>query len=40
LRVRLIERGKARAARWTAREFVKGMFSLFDAFEAQRRCWK
>jgi glycosyltransferase involved in cell wall biosynthesis len=40
LRAQLIERGKARAARWTAREFVTGMFSLFDGFEAQRRCWK
>jgi glycosyltransferase involved in cell wall biosynthesis len=40
LRAQLIERGKARAARWTAREFVNGMFSLFDVFEAQRRCWK
>jgi glycosyltransferase involved in cell wall biosynthesis len=40
LRTRLIERGKARAASWTAREFVKGMFGVFDGFEAQRRCWK
>jgi glycosyltransferase involved in cell wall biosynthesis len=40
LRAQLIERGKVRAARWTGREFVKGIFGLFDAFEAQRRCWK
>jgi glycosyltransferase involved in cell wall biosynthesis len=40
LRSQLVERGKARAARWTGREFVKGIFGIFDAFEAQRRCWK
>jgi glycosyltransferase involved in cell wall biosynthesis len=40
LRAELIERGKARAANWTGREFVAGVFKIFDAFEAQRRCWK
>jgi glycosyltransferase involved in cell wall biosynthesis len=40
LRARLVERGKARAASWTGREFVKGIFDVFDAFEPQRRCWK
>jgi glycosyltransferase involved in cell wall biosynthesis len=40
LRAELIARGRARAARWTGREFVSGVFRIFDAFEAQRRCWK
>jgi glycosyltransferase involved in cell wall biosynthesis len=40
LRTRLIERGRARAAKWTGREFVAGVFRVFDAFEAQRCCWK
>jgi glycosyltransferase involved in cell wall biosynthesis len=40
LRAKLIERGRARAAKWTGREFVSGVFGVLDAFEAQRRCWK
>lgn len=40
LRAQLVERGRARAARWTGREFVGGVFSVLDAFEAQRRCWE
>jgi glycosyltransferase involved in cell wall biosynthesis len=40
LRAQLIERGKRRAARWTGREFVGGIFEIFDAFDAQRCCWK
>ncbi|WP_049820309.1 glycosyltransferase family 4 protein [Bradyrhizobium japonicum] len=40
LRVQLIERGKIRAAKWTGREFVSGVFNILDAFEAQRSCWK
>lgn len=40
LRARLVERGRVRAARWTGREFVGGVFGVLDAFEAQRRCWK
>jgi glycosyltransferase involved in cell wall biosynthesis len=40
LRARLIERGRARAASWTGREFVRGIFKVLDAFEAQRRCWR
>jgi glycosyltransferase involved in cell wall biosynthesis len=40
LRAQLIERGKKRAASWTGREFVGGIFKIFDAFAAQRCCWK
>ena len=40
LRAQLIERGKRRAAAWTSREFVHGVFEMLDAFEAQRCCWK
>ena len=40
LRARLVERGRVRAARWTGREFVGGVFGVLDAFEAQRCCWK
>ena len=39
LRNELVARGRTRAAKWTAREFVAGMFKVFDAFDAQRRCW-
>jgi glycosyltransferase involved in cell wall biosynthesis len=39
LRDELIVRGRARAAKWTGREFVTGVFKIFDAFDAQRRCW-
>jgi glycosyltransferase involved in cell wall biosynthesis len=40
LRAKLIERGRSRAARWTGRDFVGGVFKIFDTFEAQRSCWK
>ena len=36
---RLINRGRARAARWTGREFVRGIFAILDAFEGVRRSW-
>ena len=39
LRTQLIERGLARAAKWTGRDFVRGVFALLDEFEAVRRCW-
>jgi len=39
LRDVLIERGLERASRWTGRDFVRGVFSIFDEFEAIRRCW-
>jgi glycosyltransferase involved in cell wall biosynthesis len=40
LRAQLIERGKKRAAKWTGREFVFGIFKMLDTFETQRCCWK
>jgi glycosyltransferase involved in cell wall biosynthesis len=40
LRAQLVDRGRKRAACWTGREFVRGIFKIFDAFEAQRCCWK
>lgn len=40
LRAQLIERGRKRALQWTGRDFVQGVFRIFDDFEAQRRCWK
>jgi glycosyltransferase involved in cell wall biosynthesis len=35
----LVSRGIARASRWTAEDFVRGVCSLFDEFESVRRCW-
>jgi glycosyltransferase involved in cell wall biosynthesis len=40
LRQNLIERGLLRANRWTAKDYVKQLFSVIDDFEAIRRCWK
>ncbi len=40
LRHRLIEKGRARAERWTAHHFVRSVFSAFDEFESVRRCWQ
>jgi glycosyltransferase involved in cell wall biosynthesis len=39
LRERLVEKGKARAAKWTGQDFVKAVFSLLDEFENVRRTW-
>ena len=39
LRESLVERGRARAARWTAQDYVKGVFAMLDNFEKIRRCW-
>jgi len=39
LRQTLVERGRARAVRWTARDFVRGVFAILDEFEPIRRCW-
>ena len=39
LRRTLIEQGRARAERWTAKEFVRGVFAALDEFEPVRRCW-
>jgi glycosyltransferase involved in cell wall biosynthesis len=35
----LVARGRARAARWTARDFVNGVLEMIDEFDALRRCW-
>ena len=39
LRPALVARGRARADRWTARDFVKGVFEMIDEFEPIRRSW-
>jgi glycosyltransferase involved in cell wall biosynthesis len=39
LRSDLIARGRERATHWTADEFVKGVFKIFDDFEPIRRNW-
>lgn len=39
IRNSLIEKGRERAACWTARDYVKSMYSVFDEFESVRRCW-
>lgn len=40
LRETLVSQGRARAERWTAKDFVRGVFSAFDEFEPVRRCWE
>ena len=40
LRRKLIDKGRARAERWTAKDFVRGVFAAFDEFEPVRRCWE
>jgi len=40
LRQTLVERGRARAERWTAKDFVRGVFHALDEFEPVRRCWR
>jgi glycosyltransferase involved in cell wall biosynthesis len=40
LRQTMIEKGRARAERSTARSFVRGVFNALDEFEPVRRCWK
>jgi glycosyltransferase involved in cell wall biosynthesis len=40
LRTSLIQRGKERAKKFTASDFVSGIFSMLDDFEKIRRCWK
>jgi glycosyltransferase involved in cell wall biosynthesis len=39
LRLTLIQRGRERSQRWTAQDFVRGIFKLLDEFEPFRRCW-
>jgi glycosyltransferase involved in cell wall biosynthesis len=40
LRQTLIERGLARAAKWTGQDYVKAAFEAIDEFESLRRCWR
>jgi|KBSSwiStaDraftv2_1062776.scaffolds.fasta_scaffold320679_1 glycosyltransferase involved in cell wall biosynthesis len=40
LRQTMIEKGRARAERSTAKSFVRGVFNALDEFEPVRRCWK
>ena len=40
LRQTLTEKGRARAERWTAKDFVRGVFTALDEFETMRRCWE
>ncbi|MCX7953798.1 MAG: glycosyltransferase family 4 protein [Bacteroidales bacterium] len=39
LRETLIQKGKNHALKWTADDFVKGVFEIFDEFVPYRRCW-
>jgi glycosyltransferase involved in cell wall biosynthesis len=39
LRETLIQRGRARAGQWTAREYVRRIFQLADEFQSMRRNW-
>lgn len=39
LRESLVRKGKVRAAEWTGRDFVRGVFALLDEFEPIRRGW-
>ena len=39
LREVLVRKGLERAKRWTAEDFVLGVFEIFDEFEPYRRCW-
>ena len=38
-RASMIVLGKARAAGWTGKDFIKGVFSILDEFEPVRRAW-
>ena len=38
-RRRLVDAGRERATRFTADDFVRGVFSIFDEFEPIRKCW-
>lgn len=40
LRKRLVARGKKRAGKWTAKDFVQATFKLLDGFAPIRRTWK
>ena len=38
-RAAMIARGKVRAAEWTGKDFIKGVFGVLDDFEPIRRAW-
>ena len=40
LRAKLLVKGHKRATRWTAVDFVQGVFEILDRFEPIRRVWK
>jgi len=40
LRSEMIAKGHTRAERWTAKDFVRGVFNALDEFEPVRDCWK
>ena len=40
LRRSLIDKGRARAERWTAKDFVRGVFAALDEFEPVRQSWR
>ena len=40
VRAALVEKGRLRAARWTGKDYVKGVLALADEFEGERRCWE
>jgi len=39
LREKLIKKGRERALRWSAHEYVRSIFSIIDELEPIRRCW-
>lgn len=39
LRKTLVEKGKGRASRWTAYDYVQEIMAIYDEFELYRRCW-
>ncbi len=40
LRKTLIERGEKRAQKWTPKDFIRGILTILDEFEAIRKCWE
>lgn len=39
-RQQLIRRGDLRVQQWTAVDYIRGVFAIFDEFENVRRCWR
>lgn len=39
LQEELVRKGKLRSEKWTSSDFVRGVVSIFDEFEAVRCCW-